>query len=69
MSKKKTVGLELDNLVEGQVIWSEFFKRYMAFCEYCESEGYVFKNIDKDGYTVLRKSLILDPPSLIKELL
>jgi hypothetical protein len=69
MSKEKTARLELHNLVEGQIIWSEFFKRYMIFCEYCEYEGYVFKNIDKDGYAILRKSIILDPPSLIKELL
>lgn len=69
MSTTKTKKLNIQELVYGQVVWSEYFNCYVEYTGKDSDEDFCFKFLHKDGYCVIYSSEIYDPPDLIKELL
>lgn len=69
MSTQKTQGLTLAELKQGDIVWSLFFKRLLEFQEEMEFQGFLFKNVGIDGYTMLVEDDIEPISELMKELL
>lgn len=69
MLEKKAQKLDILKLTNGQVVWSEYFKAYVVYAGRDFDEDFCFKYLYKEGYCIIYSSDILEPPSLIKELL
>ena len=69
MYTKKTQALKLSDLREGDIVWSNHFKRYVIFQEFIEDEGYMFRNVGRQGLVLLLTDDIEPASDLIKELL
>jgi hypothetical protein len=69
MSEKKSESLKISNLEYQQVVWSSHFKTYVMYLGSDYDNEALFKFMFKDGYCVIEYSDIIEPSSLIKELL
>ena len=63
------------SLQEGDIVWSEYFQRYLEFKWVMEKSddhtrgGYLFSHVGRLGLSIIESSDIYEVPSLLKELL
>ena len=69
MFEEKGKKLNLYELKNGQIVWSEHFKCYVMYTGKDFDEDFVFEYLHKKGYCIIHTSDIYDPPSLLKELI
>lgn len=68
MFETQSQELELDSLRQGDIVWLEYYQRLAMFEEHMEDLGYLFKNIQGSGFSVVNNSKVYATTSLMKEL-